>query len=682
MELVVGIDIGGTNTKIGIVQSIPEVKIITKRSIKTQPEEGPDGVLGRITEAVEELVAFCGAIPVGVGVGCPGVIAEGIVRKSPNLPSFEGFPLGEVLQQWLKLPVEIQNDANAAVLGEYLFGPNRDVKNLILLTLGTGIGGGVIADGKLLQGADYAAAELGHLKIVAPGGAPCGCGRNGCIEAYVGSAGIVRLAEAMRNEYSTIGRASSLLGESLNTKLITTAAKHGDKLAIAILRTVGEYLGRGIGLMIDTFNPEKVLLGGGASAAIESLLPGIKQGIDEFASFPETRDRTVIERAAFPDDINVLGAAATFVNSQRQERDRAVRHVRSPLTSPVAPSDDELVLGIHIGASSCHAGLLTTAGNVISRENHSNFIEDRREKHYEDLLDEAVDASMRAIATALEGGFKLDSIIGVGVVVPAPVHDHISGHVGRAPALKSFKNKKLGHDLGDKLRTRISELFGKSIDDLPCCVGNDADGASLTERYFGEAREIDDFVTVHLCTGLGGSIFFDGKLYKGHNKCAGEMGHIIVQPSGEKCGCGSRGCLETIVSGRALIEAAQKQGMSVAQHGKIHYSDLISAARKQDEAVLELFKYMGKSLGIGVASIINVLNPALVVFTGKLAGAHPYFSNAVETAISRRVFVGMECPVVCSQRLEDSEIRSGLSTFLYSREQFNVAPNPACLLTV
>ncbi len=682
MDTVIGIDIGGTNTKIGLVQTYPKAEVIDQKSIETCQVGGVDVMVQRIVLATTELIEHTGMTPVGVGVGCPGVISpkEGLVRKSPNIPALTGFPLRDELESWFKLPVAIQNDANAAVLGEYLFGPNKQLSDLILLTLGTGIGGGVIVGGRLLQGADDAAAELGHLKVD-PNGAQCGCGRKGCVEAYAGAAGIARLADGMLEIHLASGQSSLLAGEILDTKAIAEAAELGDAFARTVLEKVGEYLGRGIGLMIDTFNPEKVLLGGGASAAFEFLRPGIDRGVAEFASFPETRDRTIIEQAAFPHDINLLGAAATFVNSQRPRKADEVE-LSPTVIQPMASSNGELVLGIHIGASSCHAGLLTTSGEVVSRDYRSGFGEDRREAPYEDLLDEAVDASMKAIAKALANGAELDSLAGFGLVVPAPVDNYSTGHVGRAPALRNLKNKTLGTDLSGKIRQRLSDQYGSTRLQLPGFVANDADGACLAELCFGEARNQENFFTAHLCSGIGGSIVLDGKLYRGNNRCAGEFGHITVQPDGESCNCGGRGCLETIVSGQALIKDVQSQGLTIGGRHRVHYCHLITAANSGEDAILDMFERMGRYLGIGVASIINMLNPAKVVFTGKLASAYPHFWPAAEREILRRVFVGLDCPVVCSQQTEDSEVRSALSIFLYYRESQHAANRQETLRTV
>ncbi len=322
MKSLIGIDIGGTSVKLALVQYGEQFKVLKQSSIPTQPNDAPEVFAKRIAEAGRAIVRENGNPTVeGAGIGCPGLIDpwKGLTRISPNLPNLKDFPLRDEISKHLGLPVEIQNDANAAVLGEWLFSPNsRGVKNMVLLTLGTGVGGGVVCDGHLLVGADNAATELGHLKAsFSQDAAPCGCGRRGCVEAYVGSGGVARIAQR-----TIASNADSLLAgrRNLTTKDIAQAADQNDQVARDVLRTVGEYLGRGIALLIDTFNPEKVVLGGGASAAIGYLRPGIEASLRLFASFDFTRNRCSIERSAFPDDINVIGAAATYLNAHPESR--------------------------------------------------------------------------------------------------------------------------------------------------------------------------------------------------------------------------------------------------------------------------------------------------------------------------------------------------------------------------
>lgn len=314
MSFLVGVDIGGTSVKLGLIQCGEAFAVEKLSSIPTQPGDPAEVFAKRIAAAVKELAA--GHKVDGIGVGCPGLIDpwKGVVRTSPNLKNLPGFELKASLVKHTGLSVEIQNDANAAVLGEWLFSPaSKDVKNLILLTLGTGVGGGVVCDGHLLVGADNAATELGHLKVEYNDGAPCGCGKQGCIEAYAGAAGIVRVAR----QKIAKGEKTSLTGD-FTTKEISIAASLGDKVAKATLFAVGVYLGRGVAHLLETFNPEKVILGGGASAAIEHLMPGINAALDQTSSFAFTRNRCKIERSAFPDNINVIGAAATYLNAHQK----------------------------------------------------------------------------------------------------------------------------------------------------------------------------------------------------------------------------------------------------------------------------------------------------------------------------------------------------------------------------
>jgi glucokinase len=178
------------------------------------------------------------------------------------------------------------------------------------------VGGGVIADGKLLSGADNAAAELGHMKVDFSGdAAPCGCGKFGCVEAYGGIAGIQRIAHRRVTE---VPGSTQLNIEELTTKKITEAAHAGDAVARGTLYEVGIYLGRGIANMIETFNPEKVVLSGGASAATDFLVPGIKMSLNRYCAFHVTRDRTIIERSSIADAVGFLGPAAVFLAARGQ----------------------------------------------------------------------------------------------------------------------------------------------------------------------------------------------------------------------------------------------------------------------------------------------------------------------------------------------------------------------------
>ena len=313
MPTIIGIDIGGTTVKLALVRTGEQHQILTHAKIDTLSKEPGVQIVARIADAVRQMLASAGETAIGAGVGCPGLIDNkaGVVATSANLPTFTNFPLAAELQKQLAVPVAIHNDAKAACLGEFQFGASKGCQNMVLLTLGTGVGGGVITGGRLVTGAENAATELGHVKVEYTDPAPCACGTRGCIEAYVGMKGVARIAARALEAKP----ASSLKSDQLTTKDLAQAARAGDPTAKEILVTVGRYLGRGIAHFIDIFNPEKVILAGGVSRASDLLMPGIRQSLEQYCSFAATRDRTRIEPTSLPDDINVLGAAAVYLNA-------------------------------------------------------------------------------------------------------------------------------------------------------------------------------------------------------------------------------------------------------------------------------------------------------------------------------------------------------------------------------
>jgi glucokinase len=313
MPTLVAIDIGGTTVKLALVRTGDSHEILVHEKVDTGAQDPGPQIVARIAAAVARMIQKTGEKPIGVGVGCPGLIdnKNGIVVVSANLPTFKQFPLAAEIQKQVGLPTAIHNDAKAAVLGEYNFGAARGVRNIVLLTLGTGVGGGVITGGRLVTGADNAATELGHVKVEFTNPAPCSCGTKGCIEAYVGINGIKRIAlQALAANPN-----SAIKSDNVTTKALGEAARAGDETAKQIFITVGHYLGRGIAHFIDIFNPERVILAGGASRATDLMMPGIRQSLIEQCSFAVTRDRATIEPTALPDDINVLGAAAVFLTA-------------------------------------------------------------------------------------------------------------------------------------------------------------------------------------------------------------------------------------------------------------------------------------------------------------------------------------------------------------------------------
>ena len=209
-EYSIGVDLGGTNLRAAAVSS--DGKIQQKISGSTDLKDGRDAVIGDIVDSIKKLRESCGPELKGVGIGVPGFILmdKGVIVGSNNMPGFDGFPVRDEIEKLLGTRIFLENDANAAALGEKWIGAGRDVDNLVLLTLGTGIGGGIIVDGRVLHGALGMAGELGHMTVV-PSGNPCGCGNQGCLEKHASATAIVAMARllSLGRKYHLGGRLPS-----------------------------------------------------------------------------------------------------------------------------------------------------------------------------------------------------------------------------------------------------------------------------------------------------------------------------------------------------------------------------------------------------------------------------------------------------------------------------------------
>lgn len=310
--LLVGVDLGGTNIKGAVVTEGGE--ILHRRRCETRAEEGRDAVIDRIANLIEQLCGDAGTPPdelLAVGIGAPGPLSTktGTIIEAPNLPGWVNVPLRRILQDRLGARVFVENDANAAAWGEKWAGAGRSVSSLICLTLGTGIGGGIVIDGKLLHGIDDTAAEIGHMTIL-PDGPRCGCGNHGCLEALASATATARRAR----EAIQAGR-DSILAEMcggdlsrITAAMVDEAAAAGDALASEVMRGTAEYLGIAIASLTNVLNPEMAVLSGGMIAAGERLLAPIRETVRKRA-FRTPAERIQIVPAERGDDAGVLGAA-------------------------------------------------------------------------------------------------------------------------------------------------------------------------------------------------------------------------------------------------------------------------------------------------------------------------------------------------------------------------------------
>ncbi|MBI5630790.1 MAG: ROK family protein [Elusimicrobia bacterium] len=301
-EAAVGIDVGGTNTKVAMVSA--RGKLLEMEEIPTRSQEGPALFVRRVCRVV---AGWKGRGPrlCGAGLGLAGDVdsEKGSLRFTPNLKGWDGFKFKSAFERGLGLPVVVDNDANLAVWGAYVLELKRQYRNVAGLTLGTGVGGGIILDGRLYRGATGSAAEVGHL-CVEPGGAKCHCGQRGCLEAYAGSYGILRTARGLlaRGGSSILSRRKGL------TPLhISQAAEQGDALARKVWALTAERLACGIADIVFTVNPEAVILLGGVSRAGKWLMEPLRR---ELWKKPfKTPFHSLVLRAADYHNGGCLGAA-------------------------------------------------------------------------------------------------------------------------------------------------------------------------------------------------------------------------------------------------------------------------------------------------------------------------------------------------------------------------------------
>ena len=303
MSLIVAIDIGGTHIRVAVYQpdSIIPLNHQRTRSLATQP-----GVYDRLEQAVEavwprEKVA-------AIGIASPGPLDPyaGTILATPNIPEWKNFPLTAKLSQHFGVPAYLDNDANMAGLAEWQYGAGKGHENLVYLTISTGIGGGVISHGCLLQGFRGMGAELGHM-IIDPDGPLCGCGHRGHVESFSSGPSIARYVK----EQIEAGYDSSLLAQpNLNAALIAEAARAGDALAISAFERAGHYLGIGVANYLAIFDPSILIFGGGVSQVGDYLFKPFEKSMRKHTFHPRYLDNLVITRAALGDDAGLLGALA------------------------------------------------------------------------------------------------------------------------------------------------------------------------------------------------------------------------------------------------------------------------------------------------------------------------------------------------------------------------------------
>ncbi|MBO9610710.1 MAG: ROK family glucokinase [Paenibacillaceae bacterium] len=308
-NIYIGVDMGGTAIKVGICDE--SGKLLHTYEGATGTEFGSDEVLDRMAKYVRKIVEdspFEWDQVAGIGAGIAGFldIPQGFVKLSANL-GWRNVPVKQILEQKLGKPVTIDNDANVAALGEAWSGAGAGIPNVVCYTLGTGVGGGIIINGKIYQGFNGMAGELGHLQIVPDLEAiGCGCGQSGCLETVSSATGIIRMANdaVERGDKTTL----SLVGEPITAKHVFDEARSGDEVSMRIVNRAAYYLGRSMAMLAVIVNPQRFILGGGVSKAGEILFQPIRENFKKYA--PEAAQEGVeIVPAVLGNDAGVVGAA-------------------------------------------------------------------------------------------------------------------------------------------------------------------------------------------------------------------------------------------------------------------------------------------------------------------------------------------------------------------------------------
>jgi glucokinase len=302
MSCVLAADLGGTNLRMAAVDSAGRILYRTKRA--TPRGEGREEVVGSIVEAADECRANCLSENVAaVCAALPGTVdaEKGFIFTAPNLPALNNFAAAAALEKALGVKTILENDANAAAVGEGWLGASKDVQTSVCLTLGTGVGGGILIDRKLLHGSGCTAGELGHICVEA-NGVECLCGARGCIEQYASATAIARLAK----ELGATGCETS--------HQVFLAAKSGDTGALEAFRLAGFYLGVAINSLVNIINPEIIVIGGGASEGWELFAPAMHETV-RVRAYGGPSERTKIVPAALGDDAGIIGAARLALDS-------------------------------------------------------------------------------------------------------------------------------------------------------------------------------------------------------------------------------------------------------------------------------------------------------------------------------------------------------------------------------
>lgn len=306
----IGIDVGGTNIKFALVS--PKGEILYSNSTPTRSEMGYEYTVNNMKQAIVTLMEETNSTKTnveGIGFGFPGQIdyKNGIVKHSTNIPGWNNVPITDIIEKEFGIPAKIDNDVRVATLGELHYGAGQGCENLVCITVGTGIGSGLVINGQLVRGASNAAGEIGHIKLFCDDKKLCGCGDYGCLEAYVSGPSIVEMA----NDYLRGGKSTKyreMADGEITPYIVAQAAMQGDGVAKRIFTIMGEYLGTGLASVVNLLNPERIIIGGGVAGCGDLLLKPVKETLMKRA-MPISANAVEIVPAQLGNNAGVIGSS-------------------------------------------------------------------------------------------------------------------------------------------------------------------------------------------------------------------------------------------------------------------------------------------------------------------------------------------------------------------------------------
>ncbi|MEW6701562.1 MAG: ROK family protein [Bacteroidota bacterium] len=309
-KFAVGVDLGGTSIKIGLVDA--KGKIVKKISVDNSVHEGPDAVIKLIIHGINQVAKGKFDKILGIGIGAPGAVKlkKGTVENPPNFPGWGKVHLGNILKNEFKCDVYVENDANAAAIGELIYGTGKRYKNFVMITLGTGVGGGIIIDKKIFRGETGGAGELGHVTIDSSG-SKCKCGSFGCIEAYLGNNYLIERVKTQlqgRND-SLLFRLTDGNLNFLTPKLIHTAAVEGDNFSRTVVIDCGTKLGYALASIVNVLDIATIIIGGGVAGFGNLLFDAVESSLKERVMKP-FRERITVKPAKLKNNAGIKGASA------------------------------------------------------------------------------------------------------------------------------------------------------------------------------------------------------------------------------------------------------------------------------------------------------------------------------------------------------------------------------------